>query len=64
MSTETNEPTRDSEGRYRHTLEKLCVCGHTNGQHSAERIRVSGVMVQECLAAGCACACFKKKNKG
>tara|TARA_R110000803_G_scaffold20201_16_gene52284 strand:- start:1112 stop:1318 length:207 start_codon:yes stop_codon:yes gene_type:complete len=54
---------RDNEGRYRHTFEKICVCGHTNGQHTAERVKVDGKMWQECLEEGCGCECFKKAKK-
>lgn len=56
MTKETQ--LRDSEGKYRHTYDKLCTCDHTNGMHTAERVKVDGVWYQECLE--CDCECFKK----
>jgi hypothetical protein len=50
---------RDREGKYRHSLERLCKCGHTNGDHSSERVKVNDRWVQECFCEeGCDCECF------
>ena len=61
---------RDSEGRYRHEFERLCVCGHTNGEHTAERVKVNGVWQQPCVTeygvgpeGPCPCECFKLSRK-
>jgi hypothetical protein len=50
-------------------FERLCVCGHTLGQHTAERGRcpVTKKMQQPCIVedsqghegCGCDCMCFK-----
>ena len=46
-----DDQMRDNQGRYRHTLDKLCVCGHSNGKHSAERYRNNaGEMEQDAQA--------------
>jgi hypothetical protein len=51
--------TRDkSTGRYADTkLDKMCKCGHTLGNHTADKFGNQ----QPCLADDCGCACFKKK---
>lgn len=47
-------------GRYSHTLEKVCTCGHALGQHIAE----GPLSQRECVHAGCTCEGFKvKKSK-
>ena len=40
----------------------LCECGHSCGEHLAERFKHTGTgeIIQECLAAGCKCTCYKK----
>lgn len=48
-----------SSGRYTDSrLDKLCSCGHTLGQHSAEKAGKE----QPCYADGCDCDCFTKKR--
>lgn len=53
--------TRDrASGRYTDTrLEKLCVCRHTLGQHTADRRGDQ----QECLIPGCLCVGFRKRAR-
>ena len=68
MSKTTNNNMRDSEGKYRHSFEKMCVCGHENGDHTAERVKVTNPdgtsrWLQDCLADGCDCLCFAKVRK-
>jgi hypothetical protein len=55
------DTTRDkATGRYADTkLDKPCTCGHTLGQHTADK---SG-KVQPCLADGCDCDCFTKAKR-
>lgn len=53
----SDEQLRDDEGRYRHSLEKVCgCCGHTNGQHTAARVKGQ----QPCTVDGCECESFKR----
>lgn len=61
-----NKVGRDNAGRYKHTgnHERLCVCGHTLGDHSAEKVDGQ----RPCFAGDfghepCACECFKLKRK-
>ena len=47
-------------GRYTDAkLSKLCVCGHTLGEHAAEKVGT----VQECFHADCLCECFRKAKE-
>ncbi len=51
---------RDNDGRYRHSDEKLCICGHANDAHSACRGRgPDGRMINPCFADDCECQRFK-----
>lgn len=53
-----------TNGQFSHTLEKVCVCGHSKGQHAASRTKVDGVTMQECFHEDCAgCDCFKAAKK-
>lgn len=63
-TTQTTKQGRDkANGQYAPAgLDKLCGCGHTLGQHSANRTTVAGVRVQECFEA-CNCECFKAARK-
>ena len=67
--TADQSQSRDSEGRYRHASERVCECGHANGEHTAERVKVDGEWVQECIAGDigaaepCDCFCFKKARR-
>ena len=48
-------------GRYTDTrFDKLCTCGHTLGNHTAEKVGNH----QECLTDGCECECFTKVRNG
>jgi hypothetical protein len=48
-----------STGRYVDTrLDKRCVCEHSLGKHSAERVGDQ----QECLHPGCRCESFREKR--
>ncbi len=52
-----SEARDKATGRYADSkLEKPCRCGHTLGQHSAEKAGNE----RPCFAAGCDCGCFKK----
>ena len=55
-------PNRAQNGQYLHTFEKVCTCGHTNGDHDAERATVAGEAFQYCNL--CACSCFTKARRG
>jgi|LWDU01.1.fsa_nt_gi hypothetical protein len=46
-------------GKYAYSVERACKCGHTLGDHSAERVKWEGQTLQECFADACACECFK-----
>lgn len=60
-----------NSGKYKHTIDRVCVCGHTLGSHLAERYRdANGRPVQECIvheavdgAAPCDCVCFKPARR-
>ena len=55
MDTETKRERKT--GRYAPmTLAAPCKCGHTLGQHVAERHRGE----QPCVADDCGCECFKR----
>jgi hypothetical protein len=61
--TDAKHTNRDNvSGRYVDTrFDKVCVCGHTLGYHTAEKSADS----QPCIIGdfeevGCDCACFKK----
>lgn len=54
---------RETDGRYTHSLDTLCACGHRKGAHSAERVRHNGKTYQECFEDGCECDCFHKPRK-
>lgn len=59
MTTATTNRDK-ADGRYVDTkFEKPCTCGHTLGQHTAERCGAE----QPCLADGCECDCFTKAKK-
>ncbi len=58
MANETRN--RAQNGQYQTTFEKVCECGHTNGEHDAERTKHEGETFQYCQADGCECECFKK----
>lgn len=45
-------------GRYVHTLDELCVCGHELGRHAA----ASSAGERECFAEGCECPRFVKRG--
>ena len=45
-------------GRYVHTLDEVCVCGHELGRHAA----ASSAGERECFAEGCECPRFAKKG--
>ena len=52
---------RDSDGKYlTDKMDRPCRCGHTLGAHTGARAKVEGRWLQECLADGCECECFKK----
>ena len=44
----------DGSGRFRHDCERMCVCGHANGEHAALRPK-------PCFA-GCECQKFRAKR--
>jgi hypothetical protein len=49
-----------ANGRYTDSrLDKPCTCGHTLGNHTADR----DGDYQPCLVNGCACDCFTKTRK-
>lgn len=52
--------TRDkATGRYSDTkFEKPCQCGHTLGQHTAEKVAGS----QPCTVLDCTCECWTKRK--
>lgn len=48
-----------SNGRYTDSkFDKPCSCGHTLGQHSAEKVGKE----RPCFADACDCNCFTKKR--
>ena len=56
--------TRHTDGKYSYkNMDVGCKCGHTVGNHDAEKVRVDGVAYQYCQADGCDCECFKKARK-
>lgn len=59
MSTPKPEPQpRTADGCYDHTLDRPCRCGHTKGEHTAERLKIDGEWLQECCADDCSCQRF------
>jgi hypothetical protein len=52
---------RAQNGTYKHS-DGECGCGHSLGNHDAERVKVQGQYFQECQAEGCDCQVFKKKR--
>jgi hypothetical protein len=54
------QPRQTQTGRYMSKFETPCACGHTNGEHDAERVRHEGVTYQYCQHDGCECSCFRK----
>lgn len=55
--SEKRQP-RGGDGRYQHSLERVCECGHRAGQHTAERVKLKGLYYQECCEMNCSCECF------
>jgi len=51
---------RDADGRYAHSLDAVCVCGHRKGEHTAERVMVDMEVQQPCLEEPCGCECFRR----
>ena len=67
MSKETEREI--GSGRYTYTggLDRVCVCGHRLGEHSAARTVRKGIAIQDCLHDGsddCGCKLFKPARKG
>ena len=62
MSNEKTIQLRDTEGKYRHSFEKLCVCGHPECVHAAIRLRTSEGWQQPCVDSDehCEGGCFRK----
>lgn len=58
--TNSAHSNRNADGKYTYSkLDLVCVCGHTLGQHSAERVKGQ----QPCFCEdgdGCACESFKR----
>lgn len=66
---EVNAPREKRTGRYApRNFDAVCVCGHTLGNHTAERATENGRALQPCLAAelegleDCDCECFRRKR--
>lgn len=63
-----NERERGT-GRYKHTVERLCTCGHALAMHTAERVKHAGESLQPCIVADfypsieCSCDCFRPAAK-
>lgn len=56
----TTTPKRDrANGRYAHSHETACTCGHTLGDHAAERCDGE----QPCFEDGCDCQAFKRARR-
>lgn len=63
MNKAHSEQLRDEDGCYTVKNSRGCKCGHTKGEHTAERAKVEGVTYQECLADGCGCECYTRARK-
>lgn len=61
MTRTGNEPRERGTGRYAYTLDRMCACGHTLGDHTAVRSRDGGKSVQPCmeLTQTCECTVFR-----
>ena len=59
---------RTSDGKYTYSdLDRMCVCGHTLGFHTAARVKVEGKFQQPCIGPlykyECDCQCFRPTRK-
>lgn len=50
---------RDTTGRYQSGPGRPCVCGHTAGQHTADRYRNGEYIAQPCCE-DCSCQVFTR----
>lgn len=50
-------------GRYCHTVDRPCKCGHSLDAHTAARVKTPTGTYQDCLEADCGCQCFTKVRK-
>lgn len=64
-----NREQKSGQYTYRGDLERLCKCGHTLGNHCAERIKENGASIQDCMVStfepftSCQCQCFEPQKK-
>jgi hypothetical protein len=49
----------DHPGRYTYDLDRMCVCGHTFGQHAG----AGPVKIRECFVDDCECEGFRASRK-
>ena len=69
MSDRFDRKREKNSGQYTYSIDQLCQCGHSLGNHTAERSRdpVTGKRIQPCIMGDfgepCSCECFKPKKK-
>lgn len=52
---------RSREGKYAHRSDRVCECGHRQGQHAA--VRIVAMRDQPCLESGCECTYFTSASR-
>jgi len=69
MRTTKKAERENNTGRYKFTVDRLCACGHSLDNHTADRGRgPDGKMCQPCIICDttgeeCDCDCFKPAKK-